>query len=220
MSTPDADAADTRSRLREAALERFGRNGINDSSTREIIKAAGLRNPSAITYYFGSKAELVEDLVREVNGTQSALLQRHVSLALGPEPLSPSAWAAIAVDFVMDLMDTERGCHLARVWGEHDDLDPDRVERFLAGSHPLAKDWRRAVGRTFPDLAPLVAIARNVVVIRTLQWMTVRRARRLVDDSMHVWQTGMGDLRPFMLELSVNILTGPSDLTDADIMSG
>jgi AcrR family transcriptional regulator len=220
MSPPDADAADTRSRVREAALDLFGRSGINDTSTREIIKAAGLRNPSAITYYFGSKAALVEDLVREVNGTQSALLQRHVSLASGPEPLSPAAWAAIGVDFVMDLMGNERGCNLVRVWSEHDDLDPDRVERFLAGDHPLAKAWRDAVRRTFPDLPPLVGIARNVVVIRTLQWMTVRRARRLVDDSMHVWRTGMGDLRPFMLELSLNILTGPTRLTDSDLMSG
>jgi AcrR family transcriptional regulator len=216
MPVPDADASDTRTRLREAALELFGRQGIQQTSTREIIKAADLRNPSAITYYFGSKANLVEDLVLEVNGNQSALLQRHVALASGTTPLRPEAWAAIGVDFVVDLMSTKRGCHLVRVWSDHDATDPDRVERFLAGTHPLACAWRSAVGRTFPDLAPLVAIARNVVVIRTLQWMTVRRARLLVDDGQR-WRSGVGDLRPFMLELSVNILTGPSELTDRDL---
>ncbi len=134
----------------------------------------------------------------------------------GREPLSPEAWAAIGVDFVVDLMGSERGCHLVRVWSEHDALDPDRVQRFLAGTHPLACAWRDAVGRTFPDLAPLVAIARNVVVIRILQWMTVRRARLLVDDTRAAWRSGVGDLRPFMLELWVNILAGPSGLSDAD----
>lgn len=213
----EVDPADSRSRLLEAALGLFGRQGIQATSTREIIKAAGMRNPSAITYYFGSKAKLVEDLTLEVNGNQSALLQQHVALATQPEPLTPAEWAAIGVDFVIGLMSTERGCHLIRVWGEHDDLDPDRVERFLAGTHPLAQAWRDAVGRTFPDLPRLVAIGRNIVVIRTLQWITIRRARRLVDGSQHRWQSGIADLRPFLLELSVNILTGPTTLTDAEL---
>ena len=56
-------------------------------------------------------------------------------------------------------------------------------------------------------------------MIRTLQWITVRRARRLVDDSQHRWHSGLADLRPFLLELSVNILTGPTTLTDADLMA-
>jgi AcrR family transcriptional regulator len=204
--------------LREVALELFGRQGITATSTREIIKAAGLKNPSAISYYFGSKANLVEDLTREVNGTQSALLQRQVALAGSPEPPDPETWAAVGVDFVIDLMSTERGCRLIRVWSEYDDLDPDRVERFLAGTHPLAEQWREAVAATFPDLPPVVAIARNVVVIRTLQWITIRRARRLVDGSEHRWHSGVDDLQPFLLELSINILTGPTTLTDADLV--
>jgi AcrR family transcriptional regulator len=212
-----AETADTQSRLREVALDLFGRQGINATSTREIIAAAGMRNPSAITYYFGSKANLVDVLTQEVNGNNSALLQQHVALANQAQPLAPEAWAAIGVDFVINLMSSERGCYLIRVWGEHDDLDPDRVERFLAGDHPLAAAWRDAVMRTFPDLPALVTIARNVVVIRTLQWITIRRARRLIDNSQHRWRSGVEDLRPFLLELSLNILTGPTTITDADL---
>jgi AcrR family transcriptional regulator len=214
---PETDAADTRSRLREVALDLFGRQGVHETSTREIIKAAGLKNPSAITYYFGSKANLVEDLTREVNGSRYALLQQHVALASCAEPLAPETWAAIGVDFVLDLMSTERGCHLVRVWNDSDELDPDRVERFLAGTHPLARSWRDAVARTFPEIPPIVAIGRNIVVIRTLQWITVRRARRLIDDTDQVWRTPLADLRPFLLELSINLLTGPTTLTDADL---
>ena len=81
-----------------------------------------------------------------------------------------------------------------------------------------AVQWRDAVAATFPDLPPVVAIARNVVVIRTLQWITVRRARRLVDGSQHRWHSGVDDLQPFLLELSLNILTGPTTLTDEDLI--
>ena len=82
MTTPpETETTDTRSRLREVALDLFGRQGIHETSTRQIIKTAGLKNPSAITYYFGSKANLVEDLTREVNGSRYALLQQHVALA-------------------------------------------------------------------------------------------------------------------------------------------
>jgi AcrR family transcriptional regulator len=214
---PDDESADTRSRLREVALDLFGRQGIHATSTREIIKAAGMKNPSAITYYFGSKAKLVVDLTREINDSQSAMLQQHVAYVSGTTTPDPAVWAAIGVDFVIRLMSTERGCRLIRVWGEYDELDPDRVEQFLAGSHPLAAAWRDAVTTTFPDLSPLVAIARNVVVIRTLQWITIRRARRLVDDSKHRWHSGVEDLRPFLLELSINILTGPTTLTGEDL---
>lgn len=173
-----------------------------------------MRNPSAINYYFGSKAKLVADLTREVNGSNSALLQRHIALADEAESPSPEAWAGIGVDFVIDLLSSPRGCCLIRVWSDDDDRHPDRLERFLAGPHPLAREWRGSVSKVFTDLGPRVAIARNVVLIRMLQWITVRRARRLLDESPHLWTAGIADLRPFLLELSVNLLTGPTTLTD------
>jgi AcrR family transcriptional regulator len=213
------DPASTRARLREAALDLFGRQGIQATSTREIIKAAGMRNPSAINYYFGSKAKLIEDLTQEINGTNASLLQQHIAYATGPGPLTVDAWARIGVDFVLDLMSTERGWHLIRVWGEHDEQHPDRVEQFLAGTHPVAVAWRAAVLTMFPDLPPMVAIARNVIVIRTLSWITIRRARRLSDPTSHMWRSGVADLGPFLLELSVNILAGPTTLADADLTS-
>lgn len=151
MTDPTGDTAGTRARLRDAALDLFGRQGIQATSTREIIKTAGMRNPSAITYYFGSKAKLVEDLTHGVNGSQSVLLQQHIALASGPDSLSVEAWARIGVDFVVDLMSTERGCHLIRVWGEHDDLNPDRVEQFLAGTHPVAQCRPHDVSRASAD---------------------------------------------------------------------
>src|SRR5262245_26941646 len=101
---------DARSRIREVALERFGRQGIRETSTREIRRAAGMKNPSAITYHFGSKAKLVEDLVSELIRSEAPVLQDQIALASGPEAPTIEEWAAVAVDSAHRLISTERGC--------------------------------------------------------------------------------------------------------------
>jgi AcrR family transcriptional regulator len=218
VAVGDLEEQDARTRLREAALERFGRQGVQGTSTREIIADAGLRNPSSITYYFGSKAKLVEDLIREINIDRSAIIQRQVVLAEQPVPPTVEAWAATAVDAAHGLLETERGCLLIRLWAEQDEANPDAVEEFLAGDHGQARAWRAAVAATFPDISPVVAIARNVIVLRTLQWITVRRARRLIEGRRAAWSSDPGTTRPFLIELVLNILTPPSALTDAQLL--
>jgi len=215
---PEVTERDARTRLREAALDRIGRQGVRGTSTREIIAAAGLRNPSAITYYFGSKASLVEDLLREVNLDQSAIIQQQVALADQSPPPTPAQWAALAVDAANGLLTSERGCLLIRLWADHDEENPDAVEQFLASAHPLARQWRRAVAHVFPELPRLVATARNVIVLRTLQWITVRRARRLLSGEQPSWPTDPAGTRSFLLELTLNILTPQTDLTDGHLL--
>jgi AcrR family transcriptional regulator len=51
--------SDAKPRLYEAALDLMGRNGIEATSTRQILEVARIKNPSAISYHFGSKAGLV-----------------------------------------------------------------------------------------------------------------------------------------------------------------
>lgn len=211
---------DARTRLREAALARFGRQGVARTSTREIIADAGLRNPSAISYHFGSKAALVEDLIREINTERSAIVQQQVALAATVDRPTPAQWAATAVDAANGMLATERDCLLVRVWAERDEQDPDAVEHFLASAHPLAEAWRDAVSATFPDLPPMVAIARNVIVLRTLQWLTVRRARRALSTEQPAWHVDPAATRPFVLEVVLNILTPPTALADAELPGG
>jgi AcrR family transcriptional regulator len=208
--TSRPDEPDARTRLREAALERIGRCGLHATSTREIIAAAGLRNPSAINYYFGSKAALLDDLVAEVHRDESRIIQRQVALARGPEPPTAEAWAGVAVDAAIHLLSSLRGCLLIRVWAAQDAERPDAVEEFLSGDHPLAVAWRDAVVRTFPDLPAEIAIARNHIVLRTLQWMTVRRAGRVLEGAQDLWGDDPLRARAFVLEVVLNILTPPT----------
>jgi AcrR family transcriptional regulator len=204
------ESVDARTRLREAALDLIGRQGLHATSTREIIAAAGLRNPSAINYYFGSKANLVADIVAEVNRDESRIIQRQVALASGPEPPTPEEWAGVAIDAAIHLLSSERGCLLVRVWAAQDALQPDSVEQFLEGDHPLAVAWRAAVERTFPDLPPRIATSRNLIVLRTLQWMTTRRAGRALERGQQPWSDDPMTARKFVLEIVLNVLTPPT----------
>jgi AcrR family transcriptional regulator len=211
---------DARSRIREVALERFGRRGIRDTSTREILKAAGMKNPSAITYHFGSKAKLVENLVSELIESEAPVLQTQIALAAGTEPPTVEQWTSVAVDSATRLVSTERGCLLARLWWDyHNSLYPDVFEAFLGSGSTLATDWFAAVSKTFRDLSPRVAVTRNLIALRTLEWMTVRRASRLLE-SKATPAMRMDDpetFRRLLLEVSLGILTAPTTLTDDDI---
>ncbi len=218
MAEPDA-----RTRLREVALDLFGRHGVRETSTREILAAAGLRNPSAITYHFGSKAELIDDLVGELYGGQTPVLQWQGELVDGARVPTIDQWAAVAVDGASTLISTERGRLLARVWWEYDGfLHPNVFEEFLASGHPTAVRWLDAVETTFSHLPRFVAVARNVTMLRTLEWMIARRAGRLLTGSPSggLSVDNPEAFRQLMQEVAVGILAAPTQLTDTDVTFG
>jgi AcrR family transcriptional regulator len=216
--------ADARTRLREAALELFGRRGIRETSTRAILTAAGMKNPSAINYHFGSKVELVEDLVGELIRGGAPVLQLQIELThVSPTP-SIEAWAAVAADSAADLISTERGCLLARMWWEYDGLvHPDALEAFLMSGNPVALAWLDVVATTFPRLPQYVAVARNVIMLRTLEWMIARRAARILTDEPTSSILKMDDetaFRRLMLEVALGILSLPTELVEGDVTLG
>ncbi len=215
--------ADARTRLRDAALDLFGRQGIRGTSTREILTVAGLKNPSAINYHFGSKTKLIEDLVHELYGGQTAVLPLQIELAASSDRPSIDAWTAIAVDSSSELISTERGCLLARVWWEYDGyVNPDVFEQYLASANPISLQWMDAAAKTLPDFPRYVAIARNVTMLRTLEWMLARRAGRMLTGHP-IRSLQMDDPHAFrclMQEVAVGILTSPTTLGDDDITVG
>lgn len=214
--------SDARTRLREIAMDLFGRHGVRETSTRQILTAAGMRNPSAITYHFGSKAQLIEDIVHELYGGQTPVLQRQIELAEGPDP-TPEAWAAIAVNSSADLIETERGCLLARIWWEYDGyVNPNVFEEFLASGNPVTVRWLDAVATTFTTLPPNVALARNITMLRTLEWMIARRAGRILTGkpSRALRVTDQDSFRQLMLEVAVGIVTAPTILTSENVTYG
>jgi AcrR family transcriptional regulator len=209
----------TRERLREVALEQFGRNGIQATSTRTILDIAGLRNPSAINYHFGSKAGLVEDLVTELRLQAWPVVRLQVELAAGGPP-TVEEWADVGATSAASLVSTVRGCLMARVLWEFDTiLEPNAFEEFLGSGDPLANAWQEAIAVTFPAFPRVVAVARNFLVVHTIEWLLARYASRLLGERP---KPALGvrypeDLRDALFEISMALFTGPSKFTDENL---
>ena len=58
------DGSATRERLVDAAEHVFASLGIEDANLREINRAAGQSNNSALHYHFGSREALLQAVVR------------------------------------------------------------------------------------------------------------------------------------------------------------
>ncbi len=208
--------ADTRTRLREVALDLFGRHGISGTSTRAILKAADLRNPSAISYYFKSKSGLVEDLVAEFRTDAWPVVRLQLELAATRTP-TIEEWAALAADSAADLVSTERGCLMARVLWEYDCvMSPNAFEDFLGSGDALALAWQDAIRVTFSHFPATVAISRNFLVIHTIEWLLARYAGRVLlgEPSPTLKVRYPTDVRNALYEISMALFTGPSQFTD------
>lgn len=206
-----------RERLYETALQLMGRQGVTATSTREILSATGVKNPSAISYHFGSKAALVNQLAAEVSGGQYPVLVKQTSLAAGSTMPTPAEWIAPVLDASIGLVSTERGCLLARLWWEFDGyLRPQSLERFVTGNSDVATAWRAAVVKTFPHLPPRVGLSRNITVLRTIGWQLSRMAAINLASAPFAMQSRV-HFRLWLEEIAVALLSAPTNLTDADM---
>ena len=209
--------SDVKARLYEAALEQMGRRGIAATSTREIIAAAGLRNPSAISYHFGSKAGLADALAAEVRGGILQLLQRQTELTTGGNVPTLTEWLAPVIDGTIEQLTTERGCLLARLWWEYDGyIDPVSLEALLSGPTEEAIAWRAAIRVALPHFPGQIGLARNVAVLRNVGWMLARMASiDLADDPFP--KRDHARFRLWLAEIAVALLSAPTALTDYDV---
>ena len=85
----------TDDRLLEAAIDYFGRLGLEGTSTRAIAASAGTMM-SSITYHYGSKLELYLAAARHITGRMDSLLSSVLnSPAAGNQPPEASILAII-----------------------------------------------------------------------------------------------------------------------------
>jgi AcrR family transcriptional regulator len=62
-ATPASRGGATRNELKRAARRLFAERGIAAVGMREVVEAAGQRNAAAVHYYFGSKDDLLRELL-------------------------------------------------------------------------------------------------------------------------------------------------------------
>lgn len=67
-----------RDTIKRTACELFARRGVDGVSVREIVAASGQKNHGSLTYYFGSKDNLVQEIVadgaRAINDSRNRML--------------------------------------------------------------------------------------------------------------------------------------------------
>jgi hypothetical protein len=93
------------------------------------------------------------------------------------------------------------------------------IEEYLASGSELATDWLAAVAKTFTELPPRMAVTRNLIMLRTLEWIVLRRANRLLASKARpVLRVNDPEaFRRLLLEVSIGILSAPTTLSDDDI---
>ncbi|WP_422020218.1 helix-turn-helix domain-containing protein [Pyruvatibacter mobilis] len=74
-----ASKATTKTRLIRAAERLFAENGLGAVSVRDITRAAGAKNESALHYHFGSKEALIRavfaDRIKDIDSKRLALME-------------------------------------------------------------------------------------------------------------------------------------------------
>jgi AcrR family transcriptional regulator len=115
MSRP----ADTRERLIAAAEELFGANGIETVSLREIVRAAGARNTTALQYHFGDRAGLVRAVLERHHLDVDT--RRHALLDAYEADGEPDLWAlarALVQPLAAKLAEPEGGSAYLQIMAE------------------------------------------------------------------------------------------------------
>ncbi len=86
----------TRDKLKRGARALFSERGIDNVTTREIVRAAGQKNAGSLHYYFRTKEALVRELVRDGARALDAERARRLERVLGRSP-EPTARELIEV---------------------------------------------------------------------------------------------------------------------------
>ncbi|WP_026152418.1 TetR/AcrR family transcriptional regulator [Actinopolyspora halophila] len=189
----------TRESILTTAERLFAEHGVFAVSNRQISEAAGLGNNTAVSYHFGTKADLVRAIVREHSG-RIEQLRRQLLANVGNEPevrdwvdclVRPSAehlatlgcptWYARFAAQVM----TEPSLHGIMV--EESLTSPD-LHRIIDG-----------FDRSLPDLPPQVRSERFAMSRQLMAHMYAERERALAEGvatpraSWHDAATGLVD---------------------------
>jgi AcrR family transcriptional regulator len=157
--------ADTRTRLIRAAAFHFARKGTSGARNHEIHAMAGLRNESALHYYFGNRRNLVNAVVGEYD----------VFAGQAADSI-PGDTPEAVVDYVVGRLDSALATPDGRNWLR---VISELMAQFT-DQPGMADDAERATTLA-ARLEPMVALPAAVVHRRTfamLRFMTSQMAER------------------------------------------
>jgi AcrR family transcriptional regulator len=116
ISGADLSQGDRRMRLKEAAIDLLASGTIESASTREIVKRAGYRNNSAISYHFGSKDALIKEIVFDfIRDVERQKLEMVTSLEASGGPQTIKEILRIYMHYPHSIFDETRAQNRFRV---------------------------------------------------------------------------------------------------------
>jgi len=210
-ATPASRGGTTRNELKRAARRLFAERGIAAVGMREVVEAAGQRNAAAVHYYFGSKDDLLRELLIEgadlIDAGRRALFDE---LEAQGEPTLPQVVRAMVLPNIEFRGPT----------GEHEtyfrfivNVQNERRALFRDTVPEHSEGFRRFIAHVHRLLAPLPPATINQrILFASLALQTLIAAREASLD-----RTGSGDhhfwSRPDalsgMLDAVSAILIGP-----------
>jgi AcrR family transcriptional regulator len=190
---------DTKQRILDTAERLFGEKGYDATSLRHIIGEAGV-NLAAVHYHFGSKEDLLDEVVLRklcpVNEARLALLDQAESEAAG----APVSVEKILRAFMMPTASVaKQNPAFVKVMGR---VVAEGLIQRIANQHfqPMMERFVTALHGSLPDLS------RDELGWR-IYFMFGAVARALCGESQ-TWLTGdMGDF-PDRIEMLIGFLTG------------
>jgi AcrR family transcriptional regulator len=194
---------ETRLQLIRAAERLFAERGIEVVSLREINRAAGQRNATALQYHFGDR----RGLVRAILARHELDVEAHRHLLLDElelrDDVDVRAWsAALVLPVAKKLSDRDRGREFLRIMAELINRPEPRFRREqLRDERHSINRWRSLVAPKLPELA-VNRLHRRFTAIRILFVELARRAEssRRRDDGLFV---------SHLVDLIASILAAP-----------
>ncbi|WP_050792836.1 TetR/AcrR family transcriptional regulator [Gordonia neofelifaecis] len=164
MSADRSSRADeTRARLLAAAERLFAEHGLTAVSNRQISEAAGQGNNFAVGYHFGSRTELIRELLRSHQEPIDAIRARMVSEVGYVSQVRD--WLRCLVQPQLEHIGTSPGpTYYGQFWRQlaNDPASVELVYREGAESQPLA-DILSGLYRTLPALPEEAVRVRNLM---------------------------------------------------------
>ncbi|MBK1787696.1 TetR/AcrR family transcriptional regulator [Prauserella sp. ASG 168] len=203
-TTRSAKVAATRELILAAAERLFAEHGVNSVSNRQVGEAAGQGNTTAVSYHFGTKADLVRAIVRKHSGRVEVLRRELVEEVAGSTDVR--AWmACLVVPPARHLAELGSPTWYGR-FGAQITTDPV-YRRIMAeeslGSPSLVRA-AEGLGRCLPDLPAEVRAERRDMARVLMTHMLAERERALADGeptSRATWEDAAAGLTDALVGL-------------------
>ncbi|MEE2789172.1 MAG: TetR/AcrR family transcriptional regulator [Myxococcota bacterium] len=167
MARPvNANADETRRRIREAASDLFAIHGISGASIREIARVAQV-NPAMVSHYFGGKAGLYEACINRLYGQLDQGQVLFLEALASGDSIGPLIARTVRAAYALARENKGLIRLIMRDVLDRGELDPERRERVLG---PFLSEGSRILATHTPRSPVALRIALQSIVYLTVRY--------------------------------------------------